>query len=191
VLVHGLWDTPQLFERLEQHLGGRREKLLIPHLPQRLGLAPVRELAVQLGQQIESAYGHQQPVDLLGFSMGGVISRSWIQLLGGHQRTRRFISVGSPQQGTLTAGPWPRWPLAGIADVKPNSPLLEQLNRELHTLEPVDCSSYYCTPDLMVIPSRSALLPIGRSQQLPVLSHHQLLRHPAALSPLVQELLRP
>jgi triacylglycerol lipase len=43
----------------------------------------------------------------------------------------------------------------------------------------------------MVSPARSALLPIGRSQQLPVLSHHQLLRHPAALSPLVQELLRP
>jgi triacylglycerol lipase len=191
VLIHGLWDTPQLFERLTGALAGRRKAMLTPHLPQRMGLTPVQELARQLGQQIEAAFGPDQPLDLLGFSMGGVIGRSWIQLLGGHQRTRRFISVGSPQQGTLTAQPWPHWPLSGIADVKPGSPLLQRLNSELHTLEPVECCSFYCRPDLMVLPARSAVLPIGSTHQLPVLSHHQLLRHPAALEPLVRELLRP
>ncbi|MGB7564263.1 MAG: alpha/beta fold hydrolase, partial [Prochlorococcaceae cyanobacterium] len=102
VLVHGLWDTPQLFRRLVDSLDGRRDPLLMPHLAHRLGATPILELAEILGQAIEGAFGAEQPVDLLGFSMGGVIARSWIQLRGGASRTRRFISVGSPQQGTLT-----------------------------------------------------------------------------------------
>lgn len=191
VLVHGLWDTPRLFHRLQRQLAGRRPHLLIPHLPQRFGLAPVLELASQLDAHIAAQLGAEQPVDVLGFSMGGVVARTWIQLLAGHLRTRRFISVGSPHQGTLTAGPWPGWPLAGVADVKPNSALLQQLDCNLHTLKSVECASFYCSPDLMVIPARSALLPLGCHHRLPVIGHHQLLRHPAALAPLVQELLRP
>ena len=123
--------------------------------------------------------------------MGGVIARAWIQLLGGHRRTRRLISVGSPQHGTLAAGPWPRWPLAGIADLKTGSPLLQRLNSHLSTLQDVDCCSFYCEPDLMVMPAWRAVLPIGPGKKLPVLYHHQLLTHPAALEALVDELLRP
>lgn len=191
MLVHGLWDTPRLFQGLLRQLAGRRPHLLIPHLPQRFGMAPVLALASQLDAHITDQLGADQPIDVLGFSMGGVVARTWIQLLAGHRRTRRFISVGSPHRGTLTAGPWPGWPLAGVADVKPNSALLQQLDVNLHTLESVECASFYCSPDLMVIPARSALLPLGGHHRLPVMGHHQLLRHPAALTPLVQELLRP
>jgi len=191
VLVHGLWDTPRLFDRLKRHLGDRREPLLIPHLPHGLGTAPIRQLAHLLGSRIEAAFGPDTPIDLLGFSMGGVIGRTWIQLQGGHARTRRFISVGSPQQGTLAAQPWPHWLLAGIADMKWGSPLLRELNRDLECLQQVECLSFYCAPDLMVSPGWCAVLPVGRRQPLPVLTHQQLIRHPAALTPLAAELLRP
>jgi triacylglycerol esterase/lipase EstA (alpha/beta hydrolase family) len=39
--------------------------------------------AERLGSHIEAAFGLETPVDLLGFSMGGVIARTWVQLLGG------------------------------------------------------------------------------------------------------------
>jgi triacylglycerol lipase len=186
-----MWDTPRLFNRLERALDGRRGPLLIPHLPHRFGLTPIEKQAVLLGTAIETAFGPGQPLDLLGFSMGGVIARVWIQLLGGHRRSRRLISVGSPQQGTLTAQPWPSWPLAGIADLKAGSPLLHRLNSNLATLQAVDCCSFYCQPDLMVMPAWRAVLPIGPGRSLPVRYHHQLMTHPAALHPLVEELLRP
>jgi len=70
VLVHGLWDTPRLFRRLEQNLGERRAPLLIPHLPHGLGTTPIRARADQLGRDIEAAFGPDTPIDLLGFSMG-------------------------------------------------------------------------------------------------------------------------
>jgi pimeloyl-ACP methyl ester carboxylesterase len=105
--VHGLLDSPAVFNALKRCLGDQRQPLLIPELPLRFGLTPISEAAELLGSHIEAAFGLEQPIDLLGFSIGGVIARTWIQLLGGQRRTRRFTSVGSPQQGTLTAQPWP------------------------------------------------------------------------------------
>lgn len=191
VLVHGLWDTPRLFHRLQERLGDRRFPLLAPHLPIWLGRTPVEELARILGSHIEAAFGPHTPIDLLGFSMGGVIGRTWIQLQGGHCRTRRFISVGSPQQGTPTAQPWPRWLVAGIADMKLASPLLHELNANPATLQAVECSSFYCPSDLMVVPGWRAVLPVGRQTMLPVLTHPQLLRDRAAIQPLARALLLP
>ncbi len=191
VLVHGLLDTSAVFQGLCRELAGRREPLLCPELPMRLGRMSVEEGAERLGQAIEAAFGREQPLDLLGYSMGGVIARTWIQRLGGHRRTRRFLSVGSPQQGTLTALPWPRWPFRGIADLKHGSALLTTLNADLDGLSRIECISFYSPLDLVVLPGWRAVLPVGAVRMLPVPTHPQLLRDPAAIQPLVKELLRP
>jgi triacylglycerol lipase len=190
VLVHGLWDSPRLFTPLVKCLDGKRDPLLIPHLPHGLGVVPLEQLASQLGDAIEAAFGCHQPLDLLGFSMGGVIGRTWIQLLGGHRRVRRLISVGSPQRGTITAQPWPRWLLAGVADMKRGSRLLQRLNGDVSTLKGVDCLSYYCPTDSMVVPGWQAVLPVGEKRILPVSHHQQLIRDPRAVEALTAELLR-
>ena len=191
MLVHGLLDSPAVFNALKRCLGDQRQPLLIPELPLRFGLTPVPESAELLGSHIEAAFGLEQPIDLLGFSIGGVIARTWIQLLGGHRRTRRFISVGSPQQGTLTAQPWPGRLLAGIADLKSGSPLLTELHGNLDALAGIDCCSFYSAIDLAVLPGWRAVLPVGRTQMLPVWAHPQLLRAPQSVQLLAQELLRP
>lgn len=191
VLVHGLWDTPGLFRRLQQRLDGRREPVLLPHLEHGLGERPVLELAAELDQAVNDAFGPDQTVDVLGFSLGGVIARTWIQLLGARERTRRFISVGSPQQGSLLALPWPRRWLATVADLRPGSPLLERLNSDSDGLEGVECTSFWCLSDQMVVPSWTGVLPRGPRHQLPVWHHQQLITSPVALEPIVQELLRP
>jgi triacylglycerol lipase len=191
VLVHGLLDSPAVFNPLKRELAGRRQPLLSPALPLGLGRTPILAAAERLGSHIEAAFGTETPIDLLGFSMGGVIGRCWIQLLGGHQRSRRFLSVGSPQQGTLTARPWPGRLFRGIADLRPGSPLLRRLNSELAVLERLDCLSFYSALDLVVLPGWQAVLPVGPRRMLPVLIHPQLLRDRAALQPLVHELLRP
>ncbi|MEB3323796.1 MAG: alpha/beta fold hydrolase [Cyanobacteriota bacterium] len=191
VLVHGMLDTSAVFDGLQRELAGRRDPLLIPDLPLRLGRTPVEEGAQQLGRTIEAAFGREQPLDLLGFSMGGVIARYWIQKLEGYRRTRRFLSVGSPQQGTLTAQPWPGWLFGGIADLKQGSALLEGLNSDLDQLSRIECHSYYSPLDLVVLPGWRAVLPVGAVSMLPVPTHPQLLRDPAAIKPLAKELLRP
>ncbi|MEB3258876.1 MAG: alpha/beta fold hydrolase [Cyanobacteriota bacterium] len=191
VLVHGLWDTPALFNSLGRAIGQRRE-VFIPHLPHGLGVVPLEELGASLGQAIEARFGAEASIDVMGFSMGGLISRAWIQLLGGGQRVRRFTSVASPQRGTVTALPWPgRW-LASVGDMKVGSPLLRRLNANPEALVGIDCCSLYCLADLMVLPGWTAVLPVGRREVLRplTLQHHELMAHPASVAQVAKELLR-
>ena len=188
VLVHGLWDTPRLFHRLIQGLDQADRPLLAPHLPHGLGWVPLRQLALRLDQHVQQRFGADTRVDLLGFSMGGVIGRIWLQELGGAQRTRRFYSVGSPQQGTLAAQLIPRQLLAGAADMKVGSRLLRQLNCQPDALTQVECCSFFCRWDLMVCPGWKAVLPLGRHVEIPVWTHKQLISHPAAIQRLRRSL---
>ncbi len=105
VLVHGLWDSPRLFRRLEQLLAGARDPLLVPHLSHRLGATPLLDLAERLGQAIERRFGAEEPIDLLGFSMGGVIGRCWLQLLGG--RSALAVSSAWPALSRARSQPSP------------------------------------------------------------------------------------
>ncbi|WP_315859786.1 hypothetical protein [Cyanobium sp. Aljojuca 7D2] len=97
-------DSPRVFDGLKRALGDGRHPLLIPDLPLRLGLTPVPEAAELLGSHIEAAFGLEQPVDVLGFSIGGVIARTWIQLLG----------------GTSAPGASPAWAARSRAPSQPN-----------------------------------------------------------------------
>lgn len=189
VLVHGLWDTPHLFRRLIRCLNEHEISLLVPHLPHRLGAVPLRTLAEQLDDHIRRRWGDDMEVDLLGFSMGGIIGRIWLQQLGGAQRTHRFISIGSPHRGTVMAQLIPSWLFAGLADMKRGSPLLQALNADVQALEGLDCVSYYCRWDLMVFPGWQAHLPTGSVSSLPVLTHQQLISHPRALKVVLRTLL--
>lgn len=193
VLLHGLWDTPRLFARLEEALleGCPQLEVYAPHLPHRFGAAPIRQLSAQLAALLEARFGTERRLDLFGFSMGGLIGRTWLQEQGGYRRTRRFICLGSPQQGTLAAQWVPRPWLAGIADMKIGSRLLRDLRRDADRLERVDCHSLYCQTDLTVFPGWRAVLPRGRHEALPVFTHRQLILHPRAIERLVELLLQP
>ena len=195
VLIHGLWDTPRLFRRLVAQLAGRRDPLLIPHLQHGLGRVPLDTLTERLDAQITATFGARGPVDLLGFSMGGLLARAWIQRHGGHERTRRFVCVGSPQRGTLAAQLVPRALLPSIADMKFGSRFVRQLAadhlRHPQRLGSIDCRSFYCQLDLMVIPSWLGVLPVGPISALPATSHPALIKAPAAIEILCETLLQP
>jgi triacylglycerol lipase len=192
VLLHGLWDTPRLFRRLEAELLQRCPPLEIyaPHLPHRLGAVPIRELAAQLDALLQARFGRAEPLDLLGFSMGGLIGRTWLQEHCGYPRTRRFVVLGSPQRGTLIAQWVPRPLLAGLADMKIGSPLLRQLDQRARLLDGIECHSLYTRTDLTVFPGWWAVLPRGTRRALPVFSHRQLISDPRAIAEVAELLLR-
>ena len=193
VLLHGLWDTPRVFRRLEAELLGRCPELTLmaPHLPHRFGAVPLRQLAATLAPLINARFGPHTPIDLLGFSMGGLVGRLWLQDHGGAARCRRFVCLGSPMQGTLTAQLVPRALLAGIADMKLGSPLLRHLDAGMGRLQGVACTSFYCPTELTVVPGWRAVLPLGQRRALPVWTHRQLIGHPRALAAVAACLLAP
>lgn len=190
VLLHGLWDTPRLFRRLEDELLRRCPSLELyaPHLPHRFGAVPIRELAAELASLLEARFPPELELDLFGFSMGGVIGRTWLQEHGGYRRTRRFICLGSPQNGTLAAQLVPQRLLAGIADMKIGSALLRDLAAHSDRLRGLECHSLFTVTDLTVCPGWRAVLPLGRCSAVPVWTHRQLIVHPRAIAQ-VSELL--
>ena len=191
VLVHGLWDDPLIFNRLVNYLYLKKNlSIFIPHLQHDGGRVPLTVLAEELDRQILKRYGSNTNVEILGFSMGGVISRIWLQLIGGVLRTTSFISVGSPHCGTFSAQLIPSILFPGIADMKRGSHLLSMLNENSDALIGVKCSSYFCRWDLMALPGWEAVLPIGTNYSVPVLTHKGLISNPKSLKILSNAILR-
>lgn len=190
VLIHGLWDTPYVFSRLISYLC--REELVIfaPHLPHDGGRRPLLDLAKELDRLIIKRFGCNTQVEILGFSMGGLIARTWLQKFDGAIRTRRYISVGCPQRGTFAAQFAPAFLFPGIADMKRGSDLIRELQHSSDMLKKIKCSSYFCRWDLMVIPGWQAVLPCGSQHRLPVLTHKDLILHPDSLKRLTNDILK-
>jgi triacylglycerol lipase len=60
---------------------------------------------------------------------------------------------------------------AGIRQMRPNSKFLGDLNRDCGILEQAGFVSIWTRFDLMIVPARSSVLPVGRSIQVGVLAH--------------------
>ena len=189
VLVHGLWNTPKLFNRLRRRLDQPESLLFTPHLPDNLGRKKIGELAVELDSKIKNKFGSDVVIDLLGFSMGGLISRVWLQDFKGYMRVRRFFSVGSPHKGTLTAQIVPYYLFPGIAEMKFGSQLIKSLETDSLKLENIECRSYFCRSDLMSFPGFMSVLPTGITCPVPVLNHKALIKHSNGIDLLARDLL--
>ena len=189
-LVHGLWNDPKLFEKLIKKINKDDYELYRPHLPHRFGKTSLKDLARALDSKIEELVGPEVEVDIVGFSMGGLISRLWLQNHGGFLRTKRFFSIGTPHFGTYTAQMIPSSFMPGIADMKRGSRLLSQLNNDLTSLEKVECISFFTKWDLMTFPGWQAKLSIGESYQLPVLTHKELITNSISLDILVEKIFK-
>ncbi len=189
-LVHGLWNDPKLFEKLIKKINEDDYELYRPHLPHRFGKTSLKDLARVLDSKIEELVGPEVEVDIVGFSMGGLISRLWLQNHGGFLRTKRFFSIGTPHFGTYTAQMIPSSFMSGIAEMKRGSRLLSQLNNDLTSLEKVECISFFTKWDLMSFPGWQAKLSIGESYQLPVLTHKELITNSISLDILVEKIFK-
>ena len=188
-LVHGLWNNPKLFEKLIEKLKEDDFQLFSPHLPHAFGKTSLNQLARDLDYQINEFVGPDVDIDIVGFSMGGVIARIWLQNQNGSMRTKRFFSIGAPHFGTYTAQLVPSSFMTGIAEMKRGSSLLTQLNDDLTSLENVECFSFFTKWDLMSFPGWQAKLSVGDSFPVPVLTHKELITNTISLNILAEKIL--
>lgn len=75
-----------------------------------LNTRDIRRSAFLIHRKIERilAQTPSQRIDIIGHSMGGLIGLYYVKKLGGHQRVRKLIMMGTPVRGTWAA-------LAGVA----------------------------------------------------------------------------
>ncbi len=189
ILIHGLWNTADIFSSITSKLDERGIEYFAPTLKHKYGMKSIVELTYLFNELILEKYGIEKELDILGFSMGGIIGRYWIKKMNGYKRTRRFITVGSPHKGTLASQLVPKYPFSGISEMKINSLLLRDLSKYDYLLSEITCISFFTYWDLMVFPGWRASLNSGEKISLKIYKHKNLIRNTDAVEKIIERLL--
>ena len=189
IFIHGLWNTSAIFSSFTSEFDQKGIEYFAPTLKHSLGMTSITELTKLLNELILDKYGPEREIDILGFSMGGIIGRYWITKINGYKRTGRFISIGSPHKGTIASQLVPKYPFRGISEMKINSSLLRELSKYDFLLNGIECISFFTYWDLMVCPSWRTNLSIGEKIPLQVFKHRNLVRNNNAVNKIIEKIM--
>ncbi|NJR65943.1 MAG: alpha/beta fold hydrolase [Leptolyngbyaceae cyanobacterium CRU_2_3] len=188
LLIHGIDDTCAIFSRMApalEKLGWSVHQIdLIPNN----GDVGLDQLASQVADYVEKTFAPNQPIDLVGFSMGGIISRYYVQRLGGIQRVQRFVTISSPHNGTWTALLRPN---LGASQMRIDSEFLSALNRDAKQLEQINFTSIWTPFDSMIVPANSSEMPVGKNHQIWVGGHAWMVTDAKSILTIAQALSEP
>ncbi len=188
LLIHGIDDTGAVFKTMANYLGERGWSVYTLDLVPNNGDVGLDELAKQVADYIASNFAPEQPLDLVGFSMGGIVSRYYIQRLGGIERVQRFITISSPHYGTVIAYASGR---PGCVQMRHNSDFIKELNSDAAILKQLNFTSIWTPYDLMIVPANSSQMPFLRDVTVPVILHPLMLRDSRSLAMVAQALAEP
>ncbi len=177
VFVHGLFATAGVLRplraQLEQHTGVRTATFTYVPGPS------IERIAERLGELVR-ALPEGTRIHLLGHSVGGLVSRWFVQELGGDSRIVQTISLGSPFGGTSRARLFPA-PVG--RDIVPGSWLLTRLERKA----PGGVPHFSIAGGADQIVPSGALLSRGDGLVIEGCGHNGLLYHPQTLATVVRK----
>ncbi len=188
ILIHGLWNTSSIFSSITPQLDNIGIEYFAPTLEHSYGMTSILDLTNKLNELILEKYGLEKEIDILGFSMGGIIGRHWLQKFNGYKRTRRLISIGSPHKGTLMAQFIPKYPFKGISEMKINSKFLRGLANNDVFLNDIECINFFTHWDLMVFPGWWTNLNFGKKVSVKVYKHRNLVRNKFVVDKIIDEI---
>lgn len=154
VLVHGIFDTGKSMLPVAGALEAAGHECFCPDLIPNDGAMGLDHLARQLARLVDDVIDGEDRFVLIGFSMGALVSRIYLQEHEGSRRVIGFYSISGPHRGSWTA-----WfgNGKGAEELKPGSALLKRLNDESERLLEIPIVCYWTPFDLMVFPPRTAL----------------------------------
>ena len=189
ILIHGLWNTADIFHSITSKLDEIGIEYFAPTLEHEYGMTSIVELTNSLNDLILEKYGFEQELDIFGFSMGGIIGRYWIKKFNGYKRTRQFITVGSPHNGTLASQLVPKYPFRGISEMKINSKFLRELANNDFFLDDIECINFFTYWDMMVFPGWWTNLNFGKKISVKVYKHRNLVRNKSVVNKIIDEII--
>ena len=186
VLVHGLLNTARSLRKMARSLEAHGFRTHIPSLTPSTGRKGIEELADALKGYIDKNLASNETFNLVGFSMGGLISRYYLQRLDGLHRVRRFVSISTPHYGSWLAYAIPN---RGCRQMRPTSNFLKDLNRDINLLGGIQLASLWTPFDLMVLPASNSRFPLGVEWKLPIPIHRLMISNKRSIEVITQFLL--
>ncbi|MFN6526962.1 triacylglycerol lipase [Nostoc sp. ChiSLP03a] len=188
LLIHGIDDTEAVFYKMAAQLRLQGWSVYSLNLLPNNGDVGLDELAKQVADYVTATFAPEQRLDLVGFSMGGIVSRYYVQRLGGINRVQQFITISSPHYGTVVAYGSRR---PGCLQMRPDSIFLKDLNSDAVMLGQLDFTSIWTPYDLMIVPANSSQMPVGSQVIVPVTLHPWMLTDPRSLRVVTAALAKP
>jgi triacylglycerol lipase len=167
-LIHGIKDTARKMKRMETYLRQQGREVYSVTLTPSWGQVGLEELAEQLKTFIDAHARPAQPIDLVGFSMGGLVARYYVQRLDGLDRVKHLVTLGTPHHGTWTAFLLQN---TGSRQMRPGSDFLCDLEHDSEQLKKISCTSIWTPFDLIIIPATSSRIDVGRNVMVPAIVH--------------------
>lgn len=167
LLVHGISDSHWSMLWLAHYLRREGWEVHTINLTPNWGQKGLEPLAGQVDAYARAQFGARR-FDLVGFSMGGLVSRYYVQRLGGLERVDHLVTLSAPHNGTVMANLIPN---RGCREMRPGSPFLKDLARDADKLENVKFTSLYTPYDVVIVPQRSSEMPQANNIRMPVAAH--------------------
>jgi len=189
VLVHGIFQNEwRCFGFLRRELEAHGVECVSPSLKPADGRAGIPAMAEQLKREVDARFGPRERFVLVGFSMGGLISRHYLQELGGAKRCDAFFTISTPHHGTVMANMWYG---EGARQMRPGSPWLANLAATENRLGKIPIVSYRTCADLVIIPSSSSLWDRAENLTIPCPLHPLMTSSPRVRADILGRLALP
>jgi len=185
VLIHGFWDTGDLFRQLKRRLESAGHKCFSPTLKPRDGWDGLADLAEKLSGHIEREIPGTEPFVVIGFSMGCLVAKYYLQNLLQPPRCPAFFAISGPMKGTLTANFYPG---KGARDMRPNSEFLRDLENSTDRLNTLDIHTYFTPLDLIIIPATSSRLARASEMRVNEPLHRWMLKNEKVLEDILSKM---
>ncbi|RYD42464.1 MAG: lipase [Verrucomicrobiaceae bacterium] len=187
VLVHGFMETGSTFRMLRQRLEKRGVDVMVAKLKHTDGTGGLEFLATHLKQDIDKQFGPEAPISIVAFSMGGLVSREYLQNQGGASRCENLITVSSPHNGTKAAFCYPS---KGVRQMRPGSEFLRHLRDTQEKLGTMPVVSYRTPMDLVILPPASSIWDRAENLEYPVILHPMMLTSNTVLNDIERRLVK-
>lgn len=188
LLIHGIFRKLGVFNKMSAYLTRRGWQVHRFNLQPNNATLGLDELALQVADYVDSNFPPDRKIDLVGLSMGGLVTRYYMQRLRGIDRVERYITISAPHHGTWMAY---LLPCRGCVQMRPSSAFLEDLNGDVEVLRQVNFTSIWTPYDFIIVPGRSSQMPVGKNIKLPVFAHAMMVRDDRALEAVVEALSAP
>ncbi|MFK7849475.1 MAG: esterase/lipase family protein [Akkermansiaceae bacterium] len=178
VMVHGIFEDGKAFDSLKKRLENHGVECYIPRLKPPSGAPGLDKVAEELKKDIDQKFGKEDPIAIVAFSMGGLVSRYYLQNLGGAERCEKFITVSTPHHGTKVAK---TLTTRGAKQMRIGSDFLQELKETEGTLGDMPVVSYRTPLDLIILPTTSSVWDRAENHSFNIALHPLMLHSNSVL----------
>lgn len=175
VLVHGYGDVGGSLDFIRKRLETEGFQCISPSLVPSDAKFGLEDLAKKLQREIELHFGRRSEFAIVGFSMGGLLARYYVQELGGARFCRALFTISTPHYGTFAAYLHSG---RGALQMRPGSRFLENLNETQDGCDSLLTVAYWTPLDVMIFPSCNSRWRRRRNVLIWEMHHARMLSNP-------------